>query len=149
MRAADILRLRALRDDNDRAVRIWRSATDAPGQLHLKTYRVGGLIPLSEAVPVLENFGFRVLEEIPTALAGGALGYIHDFGSRSARGRARNRSGRARAEIERAIADVLCGTAENDEFNQLVIFAGLDPRRWSGCAPGSAICARPEAASAW
>ena len=37
------------------------------------------LIPLSEAVPVLENFGFRVLEEMPTALGGGALGYIHDF----------------------------------------------------------------------
>ena len=42
-----------------------------PGQLRLKTYRKGGLIPLSEAVPVLENFGFRVLEEMPTALVGG------------------------------------------------------------------------------
>ena len=60
-------------------VRIWRSSTDTAGQLHLKIYRVGGLIPLSEAVPVLENFGFRVLEEMPTALTGGTLGYIHDF----------------------------------------------------------------------
>jgi glutamate dehydrogenase len=39
----------------------------------------GGVIPLSEAVPVFENFGFRVLEEQPTALDGGELGYIHDF----------------------------------------------------------------------
>ena len=30
------------------------------------------------------------------------------------------------AEIERAIANVLCGSAENDEFNQLVLYAGLD-----------------------
>ena len=77
--AADILRLQGLRDENDRSVRIWRSSTDTGGQLHLKTYRVGGLIPLSEAVPVLENFGFRVLEEIPTSLTGGAHGYISDF----------------------------------------------------------------------
>ena len=52
---------------------------DPPGQLRLKIYRRGGLIPLSEAVPVLENFGFRVLEEIPTALERRALGYIHEF----------------------------------------------------------------------
>src|SRR4029079_13676962 len=31
-------------------------------------------------------------------------------------------------EIERSIADVLCGTAENDEFNHIVIYAGLNPR---------------------
>ena len=62
-----------------RGVRIWRSELDPPGQLHLKTYRKGALIPLSDAVPVLENFGFRVLEEMPTALGGGSLGYIHDF----------------------------------------------------------------------
>ena len=29
-------------------------------------------------------------------------------------------------EIERAIANVLCGAAEDDEFNQLVLYAGLD-----------------------
>jgi glutamate dehydrogenase len=33
-----------------------------------------------------------------------------------------------RDEIERAIANVLCGTAEDDEFNQLVLYAGLDMR---------------------
>ena len=76
--AADILRLCDLADENDRAVRISRLDSDAAGQLRLKTYRRGALIPLSDAVPVLENFGFRVLEEFPTALGSG-LGYIHDF----------------------------------------------------------------------
>src|SRR6185369_6094589 len=32
------------------------------------------------------------------------------------------------AEIERAIANVLRGIAEDDEFNQLVLYAGLDTR---------------------
>jgi glutamate dehydrogenase len=123
--AADIQRLSQLRDENDRGVRISREQDDPAGQLRLKTYRRGGLIPLSEVVPVLENFGFRVLEEFPTALSGG-LGYIHDFrvqvGAEADVDAILDRTG----EIERAIANVLCGSAEDDEFNQLVLYAGLD-----------------------
>jgi glutamate dehydrogenase len=123
--AADILRLCALSADSDRDVRISRVVTDEPRQLRLKAYRNSGLIPLSEAVPVLENFGFRVLEELPTELAGG-IGYIHDFhvevGPEADLDAILERTG----EIERAIANVLCGAAEDDEFNQLVLYAGLD-----------------------
>ena len=123
--AADILRLCALADDNDRSVRIWRGEADAPRQLRLKVYRKGGLIALSEAVPVLENFGFRVLEEVPTGLAGG-LGHIHDFRVEIGP-EADVESIVARAgQIEGAIANVLCGAAEDDEFNQLVLYAALD-----------------------
>jgi glutamate dehydrogenase len=123
--AADILRLCGLAGDSDRDVRISRTDTDAAGQLRLKTYRKGGLIPLSEAVPVLENFGFRVLEEIPTALAGG-IGYIHDFRVEVAPEADLDSIIARVGEIERAIANVLCGIAEDDEFNQLVLYAGLD-----------------------
>jgi glutamate dehydrogenase len=123
--AADILRLCALTDDSERDVRISRVDTDAPRQLRLKAYRKSGLIPLSEAVPVLENFGFRVIEEMPTELAGG-IGFIHDFhvevGPEADLETILDRAG----EIERAIANVLCGAAEDDEFNQLVLYAGLD-----------------------
>jgi glutamate dehydrogenase len=123
--AADIVRLSKLSDDADRDVRISRLATDDPRQLRLKMYRRSGLIPLSEAVPVLENFGFRVLEELPTELAGG-IGYIHDFhvevGPEADLDSMFQRTG----DIESAIANVLCGASENDEFNQLVLYAGLD-----------------------
>jgi glutamate dehydrogenase len=123
--AADILRLCALSDDSDRDVRISRVSTDAHGQLRLKAYRNSGLIPLSDAVPVLENFGFRVLEELPTALAGG-LGYIHDFHLEVGAEADMDSILARTSDIERAIANVLCGVAENDEFNQLVLYAGLD-----------------------
>ena len=123
--AADILRLCALTDDSDRDVRISRVATDAPRQLRLKTYRKSGLIPLSEAVPVLENFGFRVLEELPTELAGG-IGFIHDFHVEVGPEADLESILQRTPEIERAIANVLCGAAEDDEFNQLVLYAGLD-----------------------
>ena len=123
--AADILRLCALDSDSDRDVRISRFGSDGARQLRLKMYRKSGLIPHSEAVPVLENFGFRVLEELPTELAGG-IGFIHDFhvevGPEGDLVSILARTG----EIERAIANVLCGAAEDDEFNQLVLYAGLD-----------------------
>src|SRR4051812_17285960 len=123
--AADILRLCNLATEADRDVRISRLDTDAQGQLPLKLYRNGGLIPLSEAVPVLENFGFRVLEEMPTALAGGA-GHIHDFRVEVG-GEADLKSILSRTpDIEAAIARVLRGASEDDEFNQLVLYAGLE-----------------------
>ncbi|HEY7005187.1 MAG TPA: NAD-glutamate dehydrogenase domain-containing protein, partial [Sphingomicrobium sp.] len=123
--AADILRLCALDDDSDRDVRISRLASDAPRQLRLKMYRRSGLIPLSEAVPVLENFGFRVLEELPTELAGG-IGYIHDFHVEVGPEANIDSILERRNDIERAISNVLCGGAEDDEFNQLVLYSGLD-----------------------
>jgi glutamate dehydrogenase len=123
--AADILRLCALADDGDRAVRISRFKSDGPRQLRLNTYRTGGLIPLSEAVPVLENFGFRVLEEFPTALFGNN-GYIHDFRVEVAPEADLDAILARTSEIEHSIANVLCGVAEDDEFNQLVLYAALD-----------------------
>src|SRR4051794_2462875 len=123
--AADILRLCELRDENDRAVRISRLDTDAPELLRLKTYRRGALIPLSDVVPVLENFGFRVLEEFPTALSAGN-GYIHDFRVEVAAGTDEQTICDRVVDIEDAIARVLRGSAEDDEFNQLVLYAELD-----------------------
>jgi len=124
--AEDILRLASLRGVEDRGVRLFRRPTDEPHQLRIKTYRRGGLLPLSDAVPVLENFGFRVLEEVPSVVGRGSLGYISDFQLElppeadidAILGRART--------IEGAIQAVLSRDAEDDEFNQLVLFANLD-----------------------
>ena len=101
---------------------------------------------LSEAVPVFENFGFRVLEEVPTRSAAAARPAMSTNstctmpggGDAGAGAEARRRWSSA------AIADVLEGKAENDPFNQLIVAAGLDAARGRACsAPGSAICARP------
>ncbi len=119
------MRLAGLSDDGDRDVRIMRLPSDAPRQLRLKMYRKSGLIPLSEAVPVLENFGFRVLEELPTELDGG-IGFIHDFHVEVGEEADLDSMAERIAGIESAIANVLCGASENDEFNQLVLYAGLD-----------------------
>jgi glutamate dehydrogenase len=125
--AEDILRICALGGMGQRGARLYRGGEEAPDRLHLKTYRLGDLIPLSDAVPVFENFGFRVLEERPTALDDGKLGYIHDFVLEMRSGDAATVLERAEL-VERAIADVLEGKAENDPFNQLLVAAGLGRR---------------------
>ncbi len=125
--AADVLRLCELGSESQRGVRLSRPPAGAPGQLQLKTYRRGALISLSEAVPVLENFGFSVVEEIPTMLGDGSLGYIGDFRVELPGITDVEPILDRAASIEQAIACVLSGAAEDDEFNQLVLFANVDP----------------------
>jgi glutamate dehydrogenase len=126
--ALDVIRIADLAGASGRDVRLFRRDEDGASRLHLKTYRLAGIIPLSEAVPVFENFGFNVLEEVPTALDRGELGYIHDFvlevpgGGDAGEVLARSR------QVERAIAAVLEGKAENDPFNMLIVSTGLQPR---------------------
>ncbi|MFN4039626.1 MAG: NAD-glutamate dehydrogenase domain-containing protein [Erythrobacter sp.] len=112
----------------DRAVRLYRLESDASDVLRLKIYCIRGKLPLSDAVPALENFGFRVMAEVPTFLADPSLGSIHDFllsvpaGLDAATLLGRN------ALVERALDDVLNGAAEDDPFNRLVPGIGLAAR---------------------
>src|SRR6478735_1158575 len=126
--AQDILRLNELEHDGERDARFYRETVGGEVRLRLKIYRRGGLIPLSDAVPVLENFGFRVLEEIPTELDRAERAHIHDCLLELPAGTPVETVSARAAIIEGAIADVLRGKAENDGFNQLVLFAGLAPR---------------------
>ena len=124
--ATDILRLTALDEPHPRGARLIRGGGSTG--LRLKAYTQGGLIPLSQMVPVLENFGFSVIAEDATPLDAGRLGAIHDFALDLPDPAAVDRL-MARAGIaERAIADVLAGHAESDEFNRLIVETGLDPQ---------------------
>ncbi len=123
----DVLRLHELADDRQRSVRIYRLADDAECVLRLKLYRLGGLVPLSDVVPVLENFGFRVMKETPTRLEPAELGNIHEFAVEMANGAAAAPLLERAAVIEGAIAAVLEARSENDAFNQLVVSVPLGP----------------------
>ncbi|MEO9599033.1 NAD-glutamate dehydrogenase domain-containing protein [Parasphingorhabdus sp.] len=126
--AKDIMRLFRLERGGQRSTRLYRLASDPDHLLRLKIYHLGGALPLSDAVPTLENFGFTVIESVPTPLEDGRLGYIHDF-LLELRSVERCDSLIARAdEIEEAITSVLDGEAENDAFNQLITTAGIDAR---------------------
>ncbi|MFN3423629.1 MAG: NAD-glutamate dehydrogenase domain-containing protein [Novosphingobium meiothermophilum] len=123
--ASDIRVLRTLAGSKAprRAARLHRHAGEEA--LRLKLYQREGAIVLSDAVPVLENFGFRVLEEVPTPLAGGKLGYIHDFIVAHPAGSTVDELLVRAASIEASLAAVLNGAAEDDAFNRLIVAIGL------------------------
>ncbi|QJQ31978.1 glutamate dehydrogenase [Sphingomonas lacunae] len=124
--ARDILSLRELNEQQQIRVRLI-PCTDADGPFRLKVYSSKGPLALSRVVPALENFGFTVIEEQPTALTDGHS-HIHDFLLGSATGNPSPFGDATREAIaEQAIAAVLSMAAENDAFNQLVISADLDP----------------------
>ena len=126
--ALDIIEMRSVAVGDDpaaRACRLYKLAHDPTGDLRLKIYHATGELPLSDAVPALENFGFRVLAEMPTQLDGGALGTIHEFTLELPQGCDVDAL-LARADIiETAIAEVLNGQSEDDPFNRLVVVTGL------------------------
>ncbi|MGH6787557.1 MAG: NAD-glutamate dehydrogenase domain-containing protein [Novosphingobium sp.] len=131
--ATDIARLRRLAVEPGgpgpaRDARLHRLPGDPTGALRLKLYQRHGALALSDVVPALENFGFRVIDDQPTALDEGRLGTIHDFLLALPAGQTPE-SLLARSEaIEGALADVLNGAAEGDPFNRLIVAAALSAR---------------------
>jgi len=126
--ARDIARLRHLAErPAARDVRLHRQEDDGEGVLRLKLYEGSGLVALSDAVPALENFGFRVLEDTVTELSGEGTPVIHDFALALPAGVAAQTLLARAAIIEPAIRAVLAGGADDDAFNRLVTLTGLAP----------------------
>ena len=135
--AADIRHLDSLRSPEDLALSLHRSHRGVGG-LRFKFYRQLDDIPLSDALPMIENMGLRVLSEHPYRIElpgeGGATEpvYIQDFEVELAPAKG------ARSEIdidaidaqfEDAFLQVWRGLAENDGFNRLILAAGLNWRQ--------------------
>jgi glutamate dehydrogenase len=128
--AQDIERMRHLASsENDRPLgrdaRLYRLESDPADEVRLKIYQLGGSMPLSDAVPALENFGFHVLAELRTEIGGEEPVTIHDFrlGLRPGE-QAGPLLARARP-IELAIDAVVNARAEDDVFNRLIISTAL------------------------
>ncbi|HEY0325158.1 MAG TPA: NAD-glutamate dehydrogenase domain-containing protein, partial [Allosphingosinicella sp.] len=126
--AQDVVRLEGLADTHDRSVRLYSLPIDPENQLRLKIYRSGGLVALSDVVPVLENFGFHVLKETPTRLEDEGSSHIHEFAVVTADGASAAPILKRADVIEEVVASVLENASENDVFNQLIVAAGLEPR---------------------
>ncbi|WEK43859.1 MAG: NAD-glutamate dehydrogenase [Candidatus Sphingomonas colombiensis] len=119
--AEDIVRLAELEGADDRQVNLYPATVAS--ERRLKIYKTNGALALSDAVPVLENFGFRVIGEWPTRLREEADSYVHDFTLEAKDAD----DAVTKAVLEGAVAAVLKGEAENDEFNRLILDVGLAP----------------------
>jgi glutamate dehydrogenase len=128
----DIDMLQKLSGERPRAVNLYRRDGDGPTRANLKLFSRGAAISLSERVPMLENMGFRVVNERTfniTPQQNGASSadsrvWLHDMTLERASG------GEIDIEhldptIEAALMAQFRGFTESDRFDQLVLAAGL------------------------
>jgi glutamate dehydrogenase len=99
------------------------------GTTRLAFYKEGDKIELSEAMPMLEDLGLRVLEEISTRIVGEhADTWVQEFRVLGPDGGPLDLEA-AGDRVAEVIAAVHRGEAESDTLNRLVIAAGLDRRQ--------------------
>lgn len=99
----------------------------APGRLGLKVYHLGSPVILSDSLPMLEHMGVRVLGEYNFRVAESAEAtpvFVHDFELEASAASEIEPQEMARL-FEDAFARVFHGAVENDDFNRLVLLAGL------------------------
>ncbi|NMA98183.1 MAG: NAD-glutamate dehydrogenase, partial [Phyllobacteriaceae bacterium] len=127
---ADIAEFERL-DEGSIAIKL-RAHGGGDGALGLKFYHLGTAIPLSDRVPMLENFGFQVIDERTYTLVprDGIERYLHDMVLALPGENVDQAISRA-AAIEAGISAVWREEAESDQLNSLVTLAGLD---WSQAA---------------
>ncbi|MBD8065267.1 NAD-glutamate dehydrogenase [Devosia sp. PTR5] len=121
----DIATFRQLKE-GDIALKL-RTRPAGEGALGLKFYSKGNALPLSDRVPALEHFGFRVIDERTFTLVprDGVERFIHDMVLQTQDGAALDVGARGHA-IEAGLLAVWHGEAESDQINTLVTRAGLD-----------------------
>ncbi len=133
--AADIECLGALADTSDLKVHLSHSPR-RDGSLRFKLYRLEKDIALSDALPMMENMGLRVITEHPYRLESkDGVAFIQDFEVQSLQGELDMAA--LDENFEETFARVWKGDAENDGLNRLVLAAGLS---WKQVAMLRAYC---------
>jgi glutamate dehydrogenase len=96
------------------------------GLLRLRLLHEGGPVALSDCLPMLERMGARVVDERPYRIErrGAGICWIHDIGMAFAHF-TEDLGERRRAQFQEAFLRVWHGDAESDDFNRLVLGAGL------------------------
>ena len=135
----DVLKIASLDTDNPLALALYRPLGAEPGALGFKVYRLGEPVVLSDSLPMLEHMGVRVLGEHNHRIAGGTRSEagvepdgetarlsvsLHDFQLQATLSEAVEPEALARL-FEDCFARVFRGEVENDDFNRLVLRAGL------------------------
>ena len=123
---ADIGVLEALTAERPLGVELYRDAGEGPASAGLKVFSHSRPIPLSERVPVLENMGFRVVDERTYHIRpqGTADVWFHDMTLESALGQPFDLAA-LRERLEACFLAVMGRSAENDGYNALVLATGL------------------------
>jgi glutamate dehydrogenase len=125
---SDIRVIENLSADRPISVDFYHKVWDKQDLVGLKVWSHGRPIPLSERVPVLENMGFRVVDESTYHVDPGAAGetgvWFHDMTLECIAGTARDLEARQQS-LEALFIVIMRDFAENDGYNALTLAAGL------------------------
>ncbi|EFL15485.1 NAD-glutamate dehydrogenase [Streptomyces sp. C] len=116
------------------ALSLYEPVGAGPGERRFKIYREGEQVSLSAVLPVLQRLGVEVTDERPYELrrSDRVSAWIYDFGLRMPLSTGNGDAylgDDARERFQEAFAAVWTGEAENDNFNTLVLGAGLTWRQ--------------------
>ena len=122
----DVAALEALGKDGSIGVSFEQRSAQTPQALNLRLYRYGDAIPLSDRMPILENMGFKAIEEttFDLKLGRGETAVIHDVLLQGEHGRPIAIT-EAAGPLQETFMAVWGGAAENDPFNMLTLREGL------------------------
>ena len=122
----DIRMIETLSQDRPLGVDFYHRVWDEKESVGLKVWSYRRPIPLSERVPVLENMGFRVVDEqtfhVAAATPANPGIWFHDMMLERADGAPANAM---KGPLEASFIVVMRGVAENDGYNTLVMAADL------------------------
>ena len=129
---ADIDKIELALANNDLALELFHNKSENEQSFHLKIYNPNEEIALSDILPMLENSGFRVIEEYPFLIKpqnqNEAAVWVRDF-------RLQHVSdgqidfAKVKPLLEEALLKVWRLEMENDRFNALILKAGLNWRQ--------------------
>ncbi|HET9673119.1 MAG TPA: NAD-glutamate dehydrogenase [Actinomycetota bacterium] len=120
----DVLMLERLESTTDGFLVGLGNETSGERLTRVKLYKTGGKVDLSDFMPILEDLGLRVVEEVPTGLLGEGKVYLHDFGVLDSRG-AVLELGEAADRVTDTIEAVWRGDSDSDSLNRLVTLSSL------------------------
>jgi glutamate dehydrogenase len=130
----DIEKLESLSDSNTLEMLFYQPQEESADSRHvkLKLFHIGDPIHLSDVLPILENFGLRVIGESPYLVktSSGDTCWILDF-SMLLTGKGKFTLEIVQNLFQDAFAKVWAGKLEDDGFNRLILGAELGGREVS------------------
>jgi glutamate dehydrogenase len=129
---SDIMVMETLSGDNEYAIRFGNQTNSSAKNLwQIKLFKLNDQVSLSRGLPIIENFGFKLIDEHPykSNINNSTVVHICDFGVEVPDEVAKKIDDKDLSLILRdAIISVFNREVENDALNNLVLFSGLTAR---------------------
>ena len=121
-----------LKGEHENFLLLHRPDGESDERVHFRTFRSGEPLPLSGVLPILEDLGTDVYSEHPykVDLRSGESFWIQDFELRFEETNGFDIEAVAE-RFQEGFRQALTGESESDNFNELILKAGLDARQTS------------------